>query len=101
MKAQIGSISNAKLKSEAVREAKGSVLEQLFMVEDRVNEVVMKLDELEVHISPVLSSASPDCQKNEPAPDATCELDNRLQMVKIQLENIFNRLADLNIRVQL
>ena len=87
-------------KSEATREQKGSVIEQLYSVEDRVSEVLKKLDDLEVHLTPALSPARPDCQACDPAPDATCELDNRLQVVRIRLENTIDRLADLNARVQ-
>lgn len=87
-------------KSEAAREQKGSVIEQLYSVEDRVNEVIKKLDDLEVHMTPAMSPARPDCQECDPAPGSTCELDNRLQAVKIHLESIIYRLADLNARVQ-
>ena len=89
------------LKTEAVRDPKGSVVEQLYSVEDRVNEVIKKLDDLDVHMTPVLSPGGPDCQPCDPAQATTCELDSRLQTVKIRLENIIYRLTDLNIRVQL
>lgn len=88
------------LKDVAAREPKGSVIEQLYLVEDRVNDVVKKLDDLDVHLTPALSPVSTDCQPDDPAPDTTCELDSRLQTVKIRLENIIYRLTNLNARVQ-
>lgn len=88
------------LKNEASRDPKGPVIEQLYMVEDRVNEAIKNLDALDVHLTPALSPSSPDCQAADPAPEATCELDNRLKIVKLRLENISYRLADLNARVQ-
>ena len=99
--ANIISSSNAnQLKNVAAREPKGSVIEQLYLVEDQVNEVIKKLDDLAVHMTPALSSPGPDCQPCDPAPATTCELDNRLQAVKIRLENIIYRIADLNSRIQ-
>lgn len=95
-----GLIGNPKSVLQAVREPKGSVIEQLYSVEERVNEVIKKLDDLDVHMTPALGPASPECAECNPAPEATCELDSRLRVVKLRLENIIYRLADLNARVQ-
>ena len=88
------------LKAVATREPKGSVIEQLYSVEARVDELIKKLDDLEVHMTPALSQPECPCAPCDPAPEGVCELDSRLRVVKNRLENTIDRLADLNARVQ-